>query len=967
MGYFLNTSDMDPGPAVVNINSSAGQDIFISKFDAAGNFLWVKQIGNDFTVSARALNIDNNGNLYLTGDFYSTLDLDPGPGVFNLTYSINGSTEVFLLKLDPAGNFAWAKKLTDADYASFGRTVVVASSGNVYACGNFRGVGDFDPGPAVFTMTSAASGYDLFISKFDNSGNFIWAKQLGGLSCISMELDALENIYMTGSFSGTIDFNPGAAVYNLTANNSNGPGWSDAYVAKFDMNGNFIFAKQVSGSANDVSWDIALNLAGEILLTGEFSEISDFDPGAGTYNLSSPFNSNAFVLKLDNAGNFIWAKQFATDASFSSSSRGFSVAVDPQGNVYTMGDFQGIVDFDPATSSYIIPSISIADIYISKLTSTGAFVFAVPLAGNNYTQGASMNIDQQRNIIVTGDWGGITDFDPTSGVFNLTSLNITPANSPPDAFLLKLSQSCIQTSTSTINAVACNSYTINGQTYTGSSTYTQALINTAGCDSIITINLTINGSNTTSSAAACDSYSWQGQTYITSGTYHANYIDVNGCDSILNFILTINHSVSTNIIASICEGQSYAGHTTTGTYTDTYLAANGCDSTRTLNLVVKSKSFSTLDTVICEGQSYAGHTTTGTYSDTYVAVNGCDSIRTLNLIVKPKSFITLDIVICEGQSYAGHTNNGTYTDTYVAANGCDSIRTLHLVISPRKYTPVNAAICEGQTYLAGGQQQTSAGVYNDTLHSSLGCDSIIITTLIVNSNPKPELGQDKDLCTGTVITFNPGSFITYQWQDMSTLTTFTADSTGLYWVTVKDNNNCVATDSVRINTILPLPANFLKNLNDSICPNQNLVLRPMNNYTSYNWSTGEIRPNITIQLPGQYWLNVKDTHGCVGSDTVQVFSKNCFTGVFIPSAFTPNGDGNNDLFKASVLGNLVSYNLDIYDRSGQLIFRTKNYQLGWDGTFRGKPYATATFVWYCYYQLEGKLPELQSGTVTLLR
>ena len=173
MGNFWLTVDMDPGPGVFNMTSAGQGDIFISKFDSSGNFIWAKQIGNNFDDVARKMNIDNNGNLYLTGHFYATVDFDPGPAVFNLTCNTS-SYEAFLLKLDSDGNFVWAKKITDADYGSSGWAVSAAPSGNVYVAGSFRGTGDFDPGSAVFIMSSTPNADDIFISKFDPILFSVW-------------------------------------------------------------------------------------------------------------------------------------------------------------------------------------------------------------------------------------------------------------------------------------------------------------------------------------------------------------------------------------------------------------------------------------------------------------------------------------------------------------------------------------------------------------------------------------------------------------------------------------------------------------------------------------------------------------------------------------------------------------------------------------------------------------------------
>ncbi len=193
---------------------------------------------------------------------------------------------------------------------------------------------------------------------------------------------------------------------------------------------------------------------------------------------------------------------------------------------------------------------------------------------------------------------------------------------------------CTNITSSTITASACSTYTLNGQTYTATGVYTQTLINSAGCDSIITLNLTINNRYTMINAAACVSYIWNSQTYTSSGIYKDTIALANGCDSIITLSLVINSGTSSLINAAICPGQNYGGYISTGTYIDTLVASNGCDSIRTLNLTVKTKSFSTVDTAICSGQNYAGYTISGTYTDIFVAANGCDSVRRLNLTIK---------------------------------------------------------------------------------------------------------------------------------------------------------------------------------------------------------------------------------------------------------------------------------------------------------------------------------------------
>src|SRR4029078_109702 len=142
--------------------------------------IWAKEFEN---VNFLGIEVDANGNLYSTGGFYSITDFDPGPGTFNLTaFGYNGTStgiqDVFVLKLDAAGNFQWVKQMggTQMDQA-WG--ISLDPSGNILTTGHFEGTVDFDPGSGTYNLVSVGS-LDAFISKLDPNGNFIWAKQVGG-------------------------------------------------------------------------------------------------------------------------------------------------------------------------------------------------------------------------------------------------------------------------------------------------------------------------------------------------------------------------------------------------------------------------------------------------------------------------------------------------------------------------------------------------------------------------------------------------------------------------------------------------------------------------------------------------------------------------------------------------------------------------------------------------------------------
>ena len=177
--------------------------------------------------------------------------------------------------------------------------------------------------------------------RLDPNGIFLWAATAGGEGegGPAIAIDNAGNAYIAGAFAGTYDFNPGAAVNNLSSQ-----GGTDIFVQKLAANGNFIWVRQMTGSTSyENAYNLALDAGGNIFVTGDFLNTVDFDPGAAVYNLTSFGNYDIFVCKLDNNGNFLWAKQMGGAGI----EQGLAVATDLAGNVYTTGNFRGTGDFDP--------------------------------------------------------------------------------------------------------------------------------------------------------------------------------------------------------------------------------------------------------------------------------------------------------------------------------------------------------------------------------------------------------------------------------------------------------------------------------------------------------------------------------------------------------------------------------------------------------------------------------------------
>ena len=260
--------------------------------------VWAKSMGGAGSDFGSAIAVDSSGNVHTTGAFGDrlnpTADFDPGPDTLNLTS--NGRSDVFVSKLDSNGDFLWAKSIGGTDHDS-GYGIAVDSGGNVHTTGAFRDTVDFEPGPGTFSLTSSVG--DVFVSKLDSNGDFLWAKSMGGTSLDqgnSIAVDSGGNVYTTGFFRGTVDFDPGPGTFNLT-----GSGAAKFFVSKLDSKGNFLWAKSIGGPlgiSGTVRNGIAVDGRGNIHTTGNFTRTADFDPGQGTLNLTSSGDLDIFVSKL---------------------------------------------------------------------------------------------------------------------------------------------------------------------------------------------------------------------------------------------------------------------------------------------------------------------------------------------------------------------------------------------------------------------------------------------------------------------------------------------------------------------------------------------------------------------------------------------------------------------------------------------------------------------------------------------
>lgn len=356
-GYFSETVDFDPGPGTYELSSNLGSDAFILKLDSEGDFIWARNIGDTSSISGYST-ITDQDNIYLTGHYMGTVDFDPGPGTYELTS--NGTQDIYILKLNSDGNFIWAKSIGGNSYDG-GYSITVDSYGNTYTTGFFGETVDFDPSNGIYELTSNG-GSDIYILKLNTDGDFVWAESVGGNGGDhgeSITKDGVGNIYASGIFNETVDFDPGNGIYELTSN-----GIHDVFVLKLSNAGEFIWAKSFGESSVDVGHSISTDVNGSVYTSGYYYNTIDFDPGPGIYEITSSGNADSFIQKMQSNGEFEWAISIGGAAGDYIN----SITLDTSGNIFATGHYYGIADFDPGPGVYELTPNGIDDIFVFKLS-----------------------------------------------------------------------------------------------------------------------------------------------------------------------------------------------------------------------------------------------------------------------------------------------------------------------------------------------------------------------------------------------------------------------------------------------------------------------------------------------------------------------------------------------------------------------------------------------------------------------
>lgn len=567
-----------------------------------------------------------------------------------------------------------------------------------------------------------------------------WVRHLGasgqGLMGVSMAIDSNKSVIVAGLFRGTVDFDEGPGVFNITSN-----GDQDFFVTEYDSAGNFHWAKNIGGALGDQIKEMKLDQKGNIILMGMFQGTVDMDPGVGVVNATA-IGSDAFVIKLDNNGNYIWSKQWQVYSIN-------TMEIDINNNILLGGDFGGPADFDPGIGIYTLTAGNLySDLFICKIDENGNFKWAkqMPNQSSAQLQELSMESDSKGNIFLGGNFTESMDFDPGIGVTILTS------NGDADGFVVKLDSNGIFSWAKQLG---------------GSGTDRIWSVELDNTDRVL---LTGQYHGTVDFDPGPNTYD------LSNPTYRGCFIVKLENDGAFVFAKTFNGEAFGECIVTDAQNNIYISG---GFYNTVDFDPGIADHTLTDGNIFITKLNDSGNFVWCAQFQNA---IIGSYESIYCKIK-VDAIKNIYYTGMFPFAVDFD----PSTSTSIIAPYGTTDAPIVKLNG-GSCQTL--------INNINISVCD--SFVLNNTTYSTSGNYTQTLMNELGCDSIINIQLTVFPKSLTHLGHDTTICSGESIVLLPGNYNQYLWNDGSTQNNLVVTDTGTYWVQVTDNNLCEQRDSITI-------------------------------------------------------------------------------------------------------------------------------------------------------------------------
>ena len=831
-----------------------------------------------------------------------------------------GDEDFVSMLFDNNGNKLWERSYGGDRWDQLHDAIKVPGGGYIL-------VGETQSGPSGNKTSGMAGTTDLWVVRIDDFGTLLWEKSFGGVDIEYGQrvVTTADGGFLVGgtSMSNTPGYNNGLADYQL---------W------KIDASGNLQWTKLYGGSRRDELVDLKPTSDGNYFVSGESASTPE-----GTRTIPSLGGTDIWILKIRPDGSIIWDKAYGSGID------------DTRGRLTPLADGNMLI-VENSVGMGRLRKIDVdgKEIWLTTcINSTKQDVFEVatedPITGNLYVGGTSNSgADGCKNSDFVGggisdfwvttydpgghkmedmDFGGsdvdlVNDIDYLNGEIWVTGWSDSPKDgnkttpncgNTADGWIIRLYRKFYITSPGSI----CNTATSGVLQYS------------TVADFLPSNRFTIQLSDP------------QGD---FSHALEIGHLDAVRTDSI-PFILP----------AGLKSGTGYRLRIYTSAPTDTSFPFPFTIHGPPENLLGP-------DTALCAGADMM--LSTGTqFLETTFQWQDNSSLNTF-LVSQP------GLYWCE------------------AKNGCGTSRDSILLTPKDKPFPClgpDASFCEGRTFTLRVNPQPAdvslvwtTGDTTETTTVSIGGEYLLkatnvcgyrIDTMNLTMLPKPPVKLDAFgvICRGAPTRLDAGAgLVSYLWNTGDTTESIDATITGVYQVRVTDGRGCNASGETEITRVVDPPSGFI-GADTAICAYSSIRLKPDGAFESYLWNDGNADPFLVVDHPGLYWLQVTDKWGCKASDSVIVSLRDCATGLFVPSGFTPNHDGLNDRFHPLLRGPWSAFQCSVYDRFGELVFRSDDPAESWDGTVKGKPAASGTFTWVCRFTMVGEVPQTRKGTVVLIR
>jgi hypothetical protein len=429
-GKFQGTIDLDPGPGVTSATALGGWDAYVAHYTAARELVWGFALSGTGSEGVTKVHVNDDGSLTVVGTITSAVDFDPGAASATLT-PVAGAT--YVARYTAAGEYVFAYLIGTAASVTVNDVAFAPDDALVMVGTMSSGTSDFDPSAATYNLTTPSLSTAMFLAKYTADGGFIYAKRMGGsgsfqfamASSVSLLPDG--GVYLGGYFQGPIDADPGAGTANLTSSG----GSYDALVARYDMNGGYIWAITFGGSGTDDISSVRALPDSSVLAVGKFRGTTDFDPGAGSTSLGIVGTEDYFIARYSSTGTLAWV------GSFGGTGNDVIAGVEllPSGGFAIGGGFCGTVDFDIGGLSNTRTSNGASEIYYATYGLDGALQSVRTLGGSGFASGARILRLPDASLLIAGQ---LRQGGSTFGAGEPNETTISTATAVYEGYLMRV-------------------------------------------------------------------------------------------------------------------------------------------------------------------------------------------------------------------------------------------------------------------------------------------------------------------------------------------------------------------------------------------------------------------------------------------------------------------------------------------------------------------------------------------------